>query len=146
MKKKQYSLADLKKTVKPGSFLYPWWTNHQHWSLGSGWGSEDKTFEKGNLFNYQMVVNPLVVIPNSALRFHIEAFRGKKHSKTYFVDYLTFRELTLEHRRSLKLKVGMPIGIYLGEIIEVIDTRLIAIKFLGLEGQIIWFLVFLKKS
>lgn len=138
--KRQYTLQDFETLVKSGSFLYPYRTKYG-WTSGSGWGSEDKTLEKSGLLNYQVSVAPPGLIPDSALRFPVEDASSKttECSKVYFFSHLNFRDLTSGHRQPLKLKFGMPIGIYLGELISILDTKVVVAKILNLDGQIIWF-------
>jgi len=135
----QYTLQDFKSSIKPGSFLYPYRTKYG-WSLSSGWGSEDELIEKRGLLKYQTVVVPPTFIPNSVLRSPLEASNSitTECSKIYLFSHLSFRALTLSHRQPLNLKFNHPIGIYLGELVAIVETNVVTAKILSLDGQLIW--------
>lgn len=135
-----YTKEDLETKVKPGSFLYPYCVNYK-WTAGSGWGSEDKTLERTGLLNYHVAVAPPRIISNQVLRSQLKTLIPDKKGEitTYHMGHMSLRNLILGQEDILKVKYGMPIGIYLGRLISVDDTKRVRAQILTLDGQMAWF-------
>jgi Tfp pilus assembly protein PilP len=82
-----------------------------------------------------------MIVSNQVLRSQLKTLIPEKKGEiaTYHMSHMFLRNLILGREDILKVKYGMPIGIYLGRLINVSDTKRVMAQILTLDGQMVWF-------
>lgn len=138
---KFYSIQDLRE-VKPGSIVYPYVDTKNEWStyLAPQWGSNDRMLEKHGMAPY-ITLNTKAAL-GKTLDKTLSGEFGKQ--KCYRLNRDLFEVATKDDWIDVPVIYPNPIGIFLGEIILLMDEQGTLLKdqfyskVLTLSGDVVW--------
>lgn len=140
IEKKFYSVQSL-IDLKPGTMVYPYIDTKNEWStyLAPQWGTRDQSIEKNQLLPY--VRNARGASDKNIKPLLREMF---PRSKVYQLNRDLFNQETEKDWVTLEVTYPNPIGMFLGEVILLMDDQGKILKeqfyskILTLDSEIVW--------
>lgn len=140
LRKPYYTQRDLETKVKPGSLIFPCFSQNSYYPASS-WGSTDLQMQTENLVPFQAALKKLFIRGHTKqLETYLNEWSTpKQHTCAKVHRMPTDVPMNLAENREFHFKYGNPIGLYLGEIVQVTRRDRFYTKLLGPDGSIIWF-------